>query len=181
MDSGTSVKVAVRIRPLSSEETEDDGTLCINSVPGEPQVTLENIAIMLDLITIAIMLVIISVRLEADVLLIIPNQTQSTIQIIAGTDAFFTFDHVFGVESSQSQIYDECVSDLVNGKSLFLFISFISNADLFCCVHMIDKISRNILEFCIVTPVNTDPTPNTNYPVLCFSPDYFLFHPELSF
>ena len=44
MDSGTSVKVAVRIRPLSSEETQDDGTLCINSVPGEPQVTLENIA-----------------------------------------------------------------------------------------------------------------------------------------
>ena len=75
MDSGTSVKVAVRIRPLSSEETQDDGTLCINSVPGEPQVTLESIAIMLDTITIAIILDITSVRLVRDIVLIIPNQT----------------------------------------------------------------------------------------------------------
>ena len=74
MDSGTSVKVAVRIRPLSSEETQDDGTLCINSVPGEPQVTLENIAIMSDLITIAIMLDIISVRLDRDIVLINSNR-----------------------------------------------------------------------------------------------------------
>jgi hypothetical protein len=38
MESGTSVKVAVRIRPLSSEESNSDGTLCINTVPGMPQV-----------------------------------------------------------------------------------------------------------------------------------------------
>jgi hypothetical protein len=38
MDSGTCVKVAVRIRPLSSEDSNDDGTLCINTVPGVPQV-----------------------------------------------------------------------------------------------------------------------------------------------
>ena len=38
MESGTSVKVAVRIRPLSSEESNADGTLCINTVPGMPQV-----------------------------------------------------------------------------------------------------------------------------------------------
>lgn len=38
MDCGTSVKVAVRIRPLSSEDSDDDGTLCINTVPGVPQV-----------------------------------------------------------------------------------------------------------------------------------------------
>ena len=73
MDSGTSVKVAVRIRPLSSEETQDDGTLCINSVPGEPQVTLESIAFILDTIVITIMLDIISVRLDRDLVLIIPN------------------------------------------------------------------------------------------------------------
>jgi hypothetical protein len=38
MDLGTCVKVAVRIRPLSSEDSNDDGTLCINTVPGVPQV-----------------------------------------------------------------------------------------------------------------------------------------------
>lgn len=38
MDSGTSVKVAVRIRPLSAEESAEDETLCINAVVGEPQV-----------------------------------------------------------------------------------------------------------------------------------------------
>lgn len=38
MDSGTSVKVAVRIRPLSSDEAQEDETLCINMIPGEPQV-----------------------------------------------------------------------------------------------------------------------------------------------
>lgn len=38
MESGTSVKVAVRIRPLSPEENQDDGTQCINTVAGMPQV-----------------------------------------------------------------------------------------------------------------------------------------------
>ena len=38
IDSGTSVKVAVRIRPLSPEEAQEDETLCINIIPGEPQV-----------------------------------------------------------------------------------------------------------------------------------------------
>ena len=38
----TTVKVAVRIRPLSVEEKIEDGTLCVNVVPGEKQVSLEN-------------------------------------------------------------------------------------------------------------------------------------------
>ena len=37
-------------------------------------------------------------------------------QILAGTDAFFTFDNVYGVDSSQAEIYDDCVVNLVNGK-----------------------------------------------------------------
>ena len=39
-----------------------------------------------------------------------------TYQILAGTDAFFTFDNVYGVDSSQAEIYDDCVVNLVNGK-----------------------------------------------------------------
>ena len=31
---------------------------------------------------------------------------------------YFTFDHVFGIESAQEDIYDECVADLVNGESI---------------------------------------------------------------
>ena len=38
-------------------------------------------------------------------------------KIIAGTDAYFTFDHVFGVDSTQSAIYDDCVAELLNGES----------------------------------------------------------------
>lgn len=34
----TSVKVAVRIRPLSTGEIADDSSQCITTVPGEPQV-----------------------------------------------------------------------------------------------------------------------------------------------
>lgn len=41
-------------------------------------------------------------------------------QIIAGTDAFFTFDNVFDVDSSQSEIYDDCVVELVNGEILII-------------------------------------------------------------
>ena len=43
MDAGTSVKVAVRIRPLNSDEFLEDGQLCINTVPGVPQVTITQI------------------------------------------------------------------------------------------------------------------------------------------
>ena len=38
-------------------------------------------------------------------------------KIIAGTDAYFTFDHVFGVDSTQSAIYDDCVAELLNGEN----------------------------------------------------------------
>ena len=35
-------------------------------------------------------------------------------QIVAGSDTAFTFDHVFDDTTQQTQIYDECVQDLVN-------------------------------------------------------------------
>lgn len=39
MDAGgTSVKVAVRIRPLGNEDSFEDAQLCINTVPGVAQV-----------------------------------------------------------------------------------------------------------------------------------------------
>lgn len=37
-------------------------------------------------------------------------------QVVAGSDNVFTFDHVFGIETQQSTIYDQCVSELVSGK-----------------------------------------------------------------
>lgn len=71
MQNDTSVKVAVRIRPLSTTESSIDDILSINVVPGENQ-------------------------------------------IIAGSDLYFTFDHAFGVDNSQSFIFDECVNDLLS-------------------------------------------------------------------
>ena len=40
MQADTSVKVAVRIRPLSGDESANDETKCVEVVPGENQVTL---------------------------------------------------------------------------------------------------------------------------------------------
>eukprot|EP01032_Pedospumella_encystans_P009002 gene9002-10625_t len=71
MDKDTSVKVAVRIRPLSTEEAIHEPILCLDTIPEGSQ-------------------------------------------IVAGNDTFFTFDYVFGVETQQSKIYDECVIDLVD-------------------------------------------------------------------
>ena len=38
ISNGTSVKVAVRIRPLSGDEALDDNSTCVNVIPGAPQV-----------------------------------------------------------------------------------------------------------------------------------------------
>jgi len=65
------VKVAVRLRPLNSDERRDDDSLCI-TLAGERQVR-------------------------------------------AGSDFVFTFDHVFGVDTQQASIYEQCVSELVGG------------------------------------------------------------------
>lgn len=35
-------------------------------------------------------------------------------KIIAGTDTTFSFDYVFGAESQQVNIYDDCVTDLID-------------------------------------------------------------------
>mmetsp|Transcript_1165 Transcript_1165/g.1891 ORF Transcript_1165/g.1891 Transcript_1165/m.1891 type:complete len:1638 (+) Transcript_1165:189-5102(+) len=67
----TSVKVAVRIRPLLDSEIRERCTQCVRVVGNEPQVTF-------------------------------------------GNDQDFTFDFVFGTDSMQSEIYDACVSNLVD-------------------------------------------------------------------
>jgi hypothetical protein len=36
------------------------------------------------------------------------------VQIVAGNDQGFSFDHVFGEETMQEQIYDQCVVDLID-------------------------------------------------------------------
>lgn len=40
MDRDTSVKVAVRIRPLNSDELQQESSLCLDTVPNEQQVLL---------------------------------------------------------------------------------------------------------------------------------------------
>lgn len=41
---------------------------------------------------------------------VVPNAAQ----IVVGTEQFFTFDHVFGPDTHQIEIYEECVKDLVD-------------------------------------------------------------------
>lgn len=36
-------------------------------------------------------------------------------QILAGSDAYFTYDHTFGPSTLQENIYDECVLPLIDG------------------------------------------------------------------
>ena len=69
-DRDTSVKVAVRVRPLNDYEAVQDSAFCINVVPGETQIQV-------------------------------------------GDDSFFTFDHTFGEDCTQENIYHECVEELL--------------------------------------------------------------------
>src|SRR3546814_6505612 len=41
-------------------------------------------------------------------------------QVVVGSDNCFTFDYVFSLDSAQAQIYDDCVSPLVEGAALFI-------------------------------------------------------------
>ncbi|KAK2153513.1 hypothetical protein LSH36_294g02050 [Paralvinella palmiformis] len=36
-------------------------------------------------------------------------------QVMLGKDKAFTFDYVFDIDSHQSQIYDECARELIDG------------------------------------------------------------------
>ncbi len=87
-DKDTTVKVAVRIRPLNDYEAVQDSSLCIDVVSGETQVSLEYY---------------ICIRREFYLLL----------QIRAGANTFYTFDNVFGIETTQETIYESCVADLL--------------------------------------------------------------------
>jgi kinesin family member 21 len=69
-DKDNSVKVAVRIRPLSDYEAVQDSTVCLSVIPGEAQIR-------------------------------------------AGGESLFSFDYVFGDDCTQDNIYDDCVSDLL--------------------------------------------------------------------
>lgn len=40
----------------------------------------------------------------------------ASLQIIAGPDNAFTFDYVFGIDTQQHRIYDDCVTDLIDGR-----------------------------------------------------------------
>ncbi|KAJ3066663.1 hypothetical protein HK102_007585, partial [Quaeritorhiza haematococci] len=81
--STTSVKVALRVRPLTAKELLSEARECIAFVPGVPQVILGSIG---------------NVMVNGQ-----PAQQRS-----------FTFDYVFDTESNQHQVYDDCVSTLVD-------------------------------------------------------------------
>ncbi|XP_047115391.1 chromosome-associated kinesin KIF4A [Schistocerca piceifrons] len=71
VSDAVSIKVALRIRPLVSSETEKGCQTCLETVPSEPQVQ------------------------------------------ICGTERSFTYNYVFGPESSQTEFYNTAVKNLV--------------------------------------------------------------------
>eukprot|EP01035_Chromulina_nebulosa_P029673 gene29673-39352_t len=82
----TKVAVAVRIRPLNENELRGECTNGDGFIPPHHESnTVECI-----------------------------NAINSHKQIIAGSDNLFTFDHVFGTDCGQREIYDECVDSLLN-------------------------------------------------------------------
>ena len=98
MDKDTSVKVAVRIRPLSIEEHVHEPVLCLDTIDEESQVPFW--------------------KLRWLTIFLVDNKFSYSflLQIVAGNDTYFTFDYVFGVETEQERIYHDCVTDLVDGK-----------------------------------------------------------------
>eukprot|EP00981_Chlorochromonas_danica_P015711 scaffold14367_cov250-Ochromonas_danica.AAC.7 len=70
-DQDTTVKVAVRIRPLNEIELLQDSSICLDVIPGRPQIR-------------------------------------------AGENSLYTFDHVFGIDTAQENLYEGCVSGLLN-------------------------------------------------------------------
>ena len=44
------------------------------------------------------------------------------LQITFGNDQNFTFDNVFGTTSTQSDLYDDCVANLVEGFKKILYL-----------------------------------------------------------
>ena len=69
---GSSVRVAVRIRPQLAKEIIDACKTCVNKTPEEPQVWI-------------------------------------------GSNKAFTYDFVYDLEAQQTEVYDETVSDLIEG------------------------------------------------------------------
>lgn len=69
-DGGSSVRVAVRARPLIDKELVENCRECV-------------------------------------------SYSQDGKQVVVGKDRRFTFDHVFGPEVSQEDVYTECVKPLV--------------------------------------------------------------------
>ena len=71
---------------------------------------------------------------------------------MAGSDLYFTFDHTFDSDASQSNIFDECVTDLVNSAFEGFNATIIAygqtgsgkqnmyklNAKIFICSYIID-------------------------------------------
>lgn len=93
------VKVAVRVRPLNADEEHHDPTNCVNVRLATSQVFAYTF--------FPLLYCLILVWYLFDFFLS---------KILAGPDSAFTFDHVFGVETTQSIIYEECVANLVTGK-----------------------------------------------------------------
>lgn len=97
MDSDTSVKVAVRIRPLLEHELSQQCSICVNVVPDAPQVC--------QLLPAAAPL-----RVEHT-----PHLLCCCLQIVVGSDQNFTFDYVYGIHRRQEEVMEECVMPLVDG------------------------------------------------------------------
>ncbi|KAI9000288.1 P-loop containing nucleoside triphosphate hydrolase protein, partial [Gaertneriomyces semiglobifer] len=87
--ASTSVKVAVRVRPLSPKEVLSSAQECISYIDGTPQLCIGPSVGNNDLFS-------------------------STLSLAHPAQKSFTFDHVFNTNSTQAAVYEECVQPLVD-------------------------------------------------------------------
>lgn len=99
MESDT-VRVAVRIRPLNEYESIQDSSFCVTAVPNENQVGYHKLLCCLFQYWFYFIV---------------------GLKIRAGVDTFYSFDNVFGPETSQADLYEGSTSDLLNGNFLIFW------------------------------------------------------------
>ena len=95
MEADTSVKVAVRIRPLLEHEISQQCSTCLHVRPSSSEVCIHCMEDFDGWATL--------------------SSVATSAQITVGADQNFTFDYVYGMDSAQADVMEECVMPLVDG------------------------------------------------------------------
>lgn len=102
--SATSVKVAVRVRPMAAKELLANSTDCISYIPGTQQIIVGGHA------SNSLGLETTSTANSSG----FPNLPSFTSSLYAATQKSFTFDYVYDPSTSQNHVYEDSIKPLVD-------------------------------------------------------------------